>query len=73
MHAWDEPVETLLANADPNVSHLLLPQLGQPLEPGERRPVTPCWRSVASGEPVPQEEISAQEQALAEKLPWPLD
>lgn len=73
MHAWDEPVETLLANADPDKSHLLLPQLGQPVEPVERRPVVPWWRSIAPSELVPPIEEISQEQKLADNLPWPLD
>ncbi|MEM7360843.1 MAG: MBL fold metallo-hydrolase [Pseudomonadota bacterium] len=73
MHAWDEPVETLLAKANPNKSHLLLPQLGEAVEPKEQRPVDPWWRAV-SGECVKEEPgESAAVQRLQDKLPWPLD
>jgi L-ascorbate metabolism protein UlaG (beta-lactamase superfamily) len=76
-HAWDEPVETLLSLADPDETHLLLPRLGQPVEPAERQLVTPWWRSerksgaarVVEPEPV----IEPTTDRLADQLPWPLD
>ncbi|MDE2315001.1 MAG: hypothetical protein KGK06_01210, partial [Xanthomonadaceae bacterium] len=76
-HAWDEPVEDLLALAGPDSASLLLPRLGEPVEPVERREVQPWWRhgTVGSGHPVPRPEppeVSAGE-ALGEQLPWPLD
>lgn len=76
-HAWDEPVETLLSLADPARAHLLLPRLGEPLEPSERRPAQPWWR--ASGEPAadraPVHEAPPEQrnEASEEQLPWPLD
>jgi len=51
----------------------LLPQLGQPVEPVERRPVVTWWRSIAPSELVPPIEKISQEQKLADNLPWPLD
>jgi hypothetical protein len=76
-HAWDEPVETLLSLADPHRSHLLLPQLGAAVEPAQRRPVTPWWRS---GERINAKHASEPDPAagsgadrLAESVPWPLD
>lgn len=75
-HAWDEPVETLLSLADPNETPLLLPRLGQPVEPAQQRPVVPWWRSsTRTGEqPVTTQPTGepASEQ-LADQLPWPLD
>lgn len=73
MHAWDEPVETLLSLADPTISHLLLPQLGQAVEPAERRPVDPWWRSVPGKTADETPQLSPAEQKLQDKLPWPLD
>ncbi|MFK2876635.1 MBL fold metallo-hydrolase [Rhodanobacter hydrolyticus] len=76
-HAWDEPVEDLLALADPNGTALLLPRLGEPVEPVERREVQPWWRhgqpvgdrsSTRSGSPEP-----AINEQLSDQLPWPLD
>lgn len=73
MHAWDEPVETLLTLADPEEIHLLLPQLGQPVEPTLRQPVDPWWRRIVSDEPEQREDAFFQQQKLTDKLPWPLD
>lgn len=46
-HAWDEPAEVLLMN----VPHgrLVMPCLGQPVEPARAEDVTPWWRSLAWG------------------------
>jgi L-ascorbate metabolism protein UlaG (beta-lactamase superfamily) len=72
MHAWDEPAEILLMHANPATSHLLMPKLGQPVEPGERRPVDPWWRTIGSDK-IQQARDLAAEQSLRERLPWPLD
>ncbi|MDA3912567.1 MBL fold metallo-hydrolase [Oleiagrimonas sp.] len=76
-HAWDQPVETLLEQADPEHAHLLLPRLGEPVQPSERRPAVPWWREVkgtgtaASSAPATDEVKSAE--PLADRLPWPMD
>ncbi|MBD8879568.1 MBL fold metallo-hydrolase [Rhodanobacter sp. 7MK24] len=76
-HAWDEPVEDLLALADPNGTALLLPRLGEPVEPVERREVQPWWRH---GQPVGDRSLTrsgspepAINEQLSDQLPWPLD
>ncbi|WP_426688813.1 MBL fold metallo-hydrolase [Rhodanobacter ginsengiterrae] len=76
-HAWDEPVETLLSLADPQRTHLLLPQLGQAVEPVQRRPVTPWWRGaetpLARHHAEPDRVEASDADRLAESVPWPLD
>ena len=74
-HAWDQPVETLLAQADPAQSHLLLPRLGEAVEPAERRPASPWWRSAHTGAEPPPADTATEETATAsvDSLPWPLD
>lgn len=77
-HAWDEPVETLLSLADPAQAHLLLPRLGEPLEPAERRPARPWWRAAATGRdapaPAPADEAGAPAaDERSASLPWPMD
>jgi L-ascorbate metabolism protein UlaG (beta-lactamase superfamily) len=80
-HAWDEPVETLLSLADPNRSHLLLPHLGEAVEPVERRPATPWWRGDqtamrkpdAAPDTVPDAAEHPGADRLSDALPWPLD
>ncbi|MGB5558980.1 MAG: MBL fold metallo-hydrolase, partial [Paracoccaceae bacterium] len=72
MHAWDEPVETLLAHA-PARDALLMPRLGEAVEPAQQRPVQTWWRQVgrAGGKPVAAE--PAGDQLKGRELPWPLD
>jgi L-ascorbate metabolism protein UlaG (beta-lactamase superfamily) len=72
MHAWDEPAETLLALAGPLGVPLLMPTLGQPVEPRERRPVTPWWRAVDSGSGAPVL-AGRQPEPLPGPMPWPAD
>jgi len=45
LHAWDEPPETLVRLA-PTSSPLLMPRLGQPVEPTHGARVDPWWREV---------------------------
>lgn len=44
MHAWYEPAETLLARKPEG---LLMPRLGEPVEPARAEAGTPWWRPVA--------------------------
>lgn len=76
-HAWNEPVEDLLALADPDDAALLLPRLGEPAEPVQCREVQPWWRrgqlvgNTSSIKPEPTETVI--NEPLSEQLPWPLD
>ncbi|MEL7450849.1 MAG: MBL fold metallo-hydrolase [Pseudomonadota bacterium] len=71
MHAWDEPAETLLAAADPDRSYLLMPRIGEPVEPSEGRPATPWWRGIASR--APGRLGCRSERRNVQDVPWPLD
>ena len=68
MHAWDEPAETLLSLAPQQGVQLLMPQLGQAVEPVQVDSVTPWWRGV---------ETKATEAVVPmtwpKSLPWPAD
>ena len=68
MHAWDEPAETLLSLAPKQGVHLLMPQLGQAVEPGQVDSVTPWWRGVERAGAAPAEPMS-----WPKSLPWPAD
>ncbi len=46
MHPWDQPAERLLELAPGLGTHLLMPKLGEALEPGQVDSVTPWWRTV---------------------------
>jgi len=47
LHAWDEPVETLLAGAADRGARILTPRLGAPAEPAHLDGPTPWWREVS--------------------------
>ena len=73
MHAWDQPVETLLELAPRQGAQLLMPRLGEPVEPAHAKGVTPWWRGVdvhASGAPAPAEPVAT---TLPKSMPWPVD
>ena len=75
MHAWDEPAETLLKLAPSTGAPLLMPRLGEPVEPA-RRPdqVTPWWRGVDTRAlPKSVEADAAPETSLPKTMPWPVD
>jgi hypothetical protein len=47
IHAWDEPAETLLRPAPGHGARLVMPRLGEPVEPSRAERVTPWWRAAA--------------------------
>jgi L-ascorbate metabolism protein UlaG (beta-lactamase superfamily) len=66
MHAWDQPAEVLFERGPRAGAQLVMPRLGEAVEPAHAAKVTPWWRSVeASGVPT--------ETALPKSIPWPLD
>jgi L-ascorbate metabolism protein UlaG (beta-lactamase superfamily) len=72
LHDWDEPVETLLALAPAKGAPLVLPRLGEPVEPAHGEAATPWWRAVdASGQPEPA--AAAPPMTLPKSMPWPVD
>ena len=68
LHAWDEPVETLLALAPQTRAPLLMPRLGEPVEPAQAEDVTPWWRGVDARGP-----LQAVPATLPNSMPWPVD
>lgn len=74
IHAWDEPAETLVRLAPAKNVQLVMPLLGQPVEPSRVARVDPWWRAVAAvekkGAPAPPEE---DETAVAEFTDLPID
>ncbi len=72
MHAWDEPAETLLALGPKQGVRLVMPRLGEPVEPENVDRVTPWWRTVD----MPRSDKSPVEppaMTLPKAIPWPLD
>ena len=78
MHAWDDPPETLLALAPKLGVHLVMPRLGEPVEPTQVEGVTPWWRGVA-GLPERETPVAADAPAIDPSQPpgapmlWPID
>ena len=48
MHPWDEPAETVLRLAPRAGVPLLMPKLGEPVEPMHEHVVDPWWRTVSA-------------------------
>jgi L-ascorbate metabolism protein UlaG (beta-lactamase superfamily) len=77
MHAWDQPAEVLIEQADRLGTPLLMPLLGQAVEPAHAEKTRPWWRSVDTQAaphtaPIP-EPVPAAEPQLPKGMPWPLD
>lgn len=72
MHAWDEPVETLLELMQGQGTPLLMPRLGQAVEPAALEAVVPWWRALNAGNERTMREPDGP-PALQRDLPWPLD
>jgi len=84
LHAWDEPVETLVAESGPLGVPLFMPRLGEPLEPAHGPRTAAWWRQpgqasaprAASAPAAPAASPDAEPSAghrAATDLPWPLD
>ncbi len=72
MHAWDQPAEVLLELAPKAGAQLLMPRLGEPIEPLHVEVVAPWWRAVDTilHEPAPP---AAALVTAPKVLPWPFD
>ena len=72
LHAWDEPAETLVALGPKQGVPLLMPRLGEAVEPALMNGIVPWWRSVDSRErSAPAAEPPAM--TLPKSMPWPVD
>jgi L-ascorbate metabolism protein UlaG (beta-lactamase superfamily) len=69
MHAWDQPAEVLLELGPKAGAQLLMPRLGEPVEPAREPRVEPWWRAVDA---VPQK-AAPEAATLPKTVPWPLD
>ena len=70
MHAWDQPVEVLYAHAQRHSAQLLMPRLGEAVEPAHGEPPKPWWRAVDRQTPARR---PAAPMTLPKSAPWPLD
>jgi L-ascorbate metabolism protein UlaG (beta-lactamase superfamily) len=72
MHAWDEPAETLLELAPSTGSQLVMPRLGEPIEPSHAERVEPWWRGVDIIAQKPEPRATGTIR-LPRAMPWPMD
>ena len=72
IHAWDEPAETLLRLAAKSGAPLVLPRLGEPVEPSHAPDPKPWWRAVDAAEPEPGPDPETS-TTLPKAMPWPFD
>jgi L-ascorbate metabolism protein UlaG (beta-lactamase superfamily) len=75
LHAWDEPPETLVRLAPATGVQLVMPRLGEPVEPSRVERVDAWWRAVASQEAVAPVTPTDRPGALEvdASMPWPID
>ena len=74
LHDWDQPAETLLELGPRQGAQLLMPLLGEAVEPAHGEPATPWWREAdvpthKRAKPAEPEGPSKMPAAM----PWPLD
>ena len=73
MHAWDEPAETLLAVAPRHGAQLVMPRLGEAVEPARAEAVVPWWREVDARGRGKAPRMAEVPMTLPKAMPWPLD
>ncbi|HET7756633.1 MAG TPA: hypothetical protein VI195_03630 [Steroidobacteraceae bacterium] len=70
MHAWDQPPERLLELAPRSAARIMMPRLGEAVEPAHASGrIDPWWRSVDSAE----QPLSPSAGTLPATVPWPID
>lgn len=73
MHDWDQPAEALLALGPKSGAQLLMPRLGEAVEPAHGCDPTPWWRA---GEAPSQGSLPARSpetMTMPRSMPWPFD
>jgi L-ascorbate metabolism protein UlaG (beta-lactamase superfamily) len=72
LHDWDQPAERLLELGPKHGTHLVMPRLGEPVEPAQVENVKPWWR-VADASKQEAEAAAPEATALPEGMCWPID
>jgi len=72
MHAWDQPAEALLELGPKAGARLLMPRLGEPVEPAHAQDPKPWWRAV-DATPSEPEPHTLSPDTLPTAVPWPMD
>ena len=72
LHEWDAPAETLLARGPQQGAQLLMPRLGEAVEPAHAEAVVaPWWRAVDAAHGVA--DAAPEPMTLPKSMPWPVD
>jgi L-ascorbate metabolism protein UlaG (beta-lactamase superfamily) len=71
MHAWDQPAEVLYEAGPKTGAQLLMPRLGEPIEPAHGQRLKPWWRGIDTD--ARGRRKASQETALPKAMPWPID
>ena len=71
LHPWDQPAETLIELGPRAGAHLLMPRLGEAVEPDRDARIEPWWRSVDAGHGEPVADTG--QTTLPKAMPWPID
>jgi L-ascorbate metabolism protein UlaG (beta-lactamase superfamily) len=71
MHPWDQPAEVLLEKGPKVGAQLVMPKLGEPVEPAHAERVEPWWRAVDSTRM--SKPVAKSAENLPKAMPWPLD
>src|SRR5262245_31847295 len=72
LHAWDEPAESLYTLGPKQGAQLLMPRLGEAIEPAHEHALLPWWRGVDSM-PAIDQEAEPVPMTLPKSMPWPAD
>ena len=59
MHAWDQPAEELLSVGGKTGAQLMMPRLGEAIEPAHAQRPEPWWRAVDTIAPAPEPDTPA--------------
>ena len=76
LHAWDQPAEKLVELAPRTSAQLLMPRLGEPVEPAHGKDVDPWWRGIDTVQTASRaQKIGAEiaQVTLPKSVQWPLD
>jgi L-ascorbate metabolism protein UlaG (beta-lactamase superfamily) len=76
IHAWDEPAETLLALAPEHQAKLVMPRIGEAVEPARVERVDTWWRPTAELDKHGSQPSRVEEAAppgVDQAIQWPID
>jgi hypothetical protein len=71
MHAWDQPAEVLMEQGLKSGAQLVMPRLGEAVEPMHAERVVPWWRLVDAG--ASEAPGAPPETTLPKAMSWPID